>query len=77
MQGGTFREDRLVSTKHFLDVNRCSAGTFASITGLRSNESISRFSQWIARNHSSLPQRENFLLTIEAAWNTYSSKTKN
>lgn len=56
---------------HLRDVLQCSAGTYASITGLRLNNEIGEFSGWIARNYRDLPEGENLLITIKLCWDLF------
>jgi len=60
-----------MNPKQHNEIQQCSAGTYASITGLRKNEEVAEFSRWISEKYERLPYIENALVTISFCWVKY------
>jgi hypothetical protein len=49
----------------------CSAGSIASISGLRENDEISRFTRWVWDHQEAIPDTEPNLTAVQSAWDCY------
>jgi len=60
-----------MTNEQFMECYRASAGTYANITGLGTNDEIAKFTNWMHENKASLKWRGNLLATIGEAWFIY------
>ena len=57
------------------DIYLCSAGTFATITGLNTNSLVAEFTLWIINNAESIKWQGSAMMTIEHAYTLYTGQT--
>lgn len=48
-------------------INDCSSGTIAGVTGLKSYKKIAEFQNWLYKHGESIPGEENLLKNLENA----------
>jgi hypothetical protein len=65
-----------MNDKELQDVLSCSAGTFATITGLSLNDDVATFTRWITNNQEKLPYKHSALVTVGFCYDAYADEQK-
>lgn len=63
-----------MTTSQLKDLLQCSAGTFATVTGLQTYDEIGAFSNWISINHRGLTYLTNWGDTLASLFEVYQNE---
>jgi len=65
-----------MNNRQMNDIYFCSAGTFATITGLNTNSLVAEFTLWMLDNVESIEWQGSAMMTIEHAYTLYTNLTR-